>query len=181
MQLIIQRGYELGRIYNISAPKLVIGSEPSVLVPINDTAVAPYHAGLSVNNRAIFIEDLNSSGGTFVNNNRIIQPTMLKPGDYIQVGTTILSLQAEYVNLRPDSLADPRFQKQGFPDRFYNPVSNSPVNQVAARPGNVGGVAGATPQVEQKLGPIKIGNKLKIVGIDHLTVLSEIRHTFNLG
>jgi pSer/pThr/pTyr-binding forkhead associated (FHA) protein len=39
------------------------------------------------------VEDLGSTNGTFVNEQKLVAPAMLTPGDKIRVGTTIVELR----------------------------------------------------------------------------------------
>jgi pSer/pThr/pTyr-binding forkhead associated (FHA) protein len=40
------------------------------------------------------VEDLGSTNGTFVNDHRIVAPTVIGPGDKIRVGGTMLAIGA---------------------------------------------------------------------------------------
>ena len=53
---------------------------------LNDLTVSRKHAVLTVKGRDVFIEDLGSLNGTFVNGKLIEERTKLKDGDIIQIG-----------------------------------------------------------------------------------------------
>ena len=55
------------------------------------------HAVVTVDRGAVFVEDLNSLNGTFLNRVRLHpgQPKSLQPGDVIQVGTVQLRLEID--------------------------------------------------------------------------------------
>lgn len=73
---------------------MTIGRDPNDnLLCIADGRMSRRHAMLQENNGQWFLTDLNSANGTFVNGRPITTPTLLNPGDQIQMGDTTLSLQ----------------------------------------------------------------------------------------
>jgi len=70
--------------------RLVIGSDPSCDISLDDPEVAEEHASLRVHDGAVEIRDLGSESGTFVNARRISAPTRLADGDEVRVGSTVL-------------------------------------------------------------------------------------------
>ena len=56
--------------------------------------VSRVHCRLSTDARGdLSVEDLDSTNGTFVNDQRLVAPAMLTPGDKIRIGTTIVELR----------------------------------------------------------------------------------------
>ena len=51
------------------------------------------HARIFGKNGSWYVEDLGSTNGTFVNEQRLAAPAMLAPGDRIRVGTTVMELR----------------------------------------------------------------------------------------
>jgi hypothetical protein len=73
---------------------MTIGRDPNDnVLCIADGRMSRRHAMLQEKNGQWFLADLNSANGTFVNNRPITAPTLLNPGDQIQMGDTTLSLQ----------------------------------------------------------------------------------------
>ncbi len=70
--------------------RVVIGSDPSCDISLDDPEVAEEHASLRVHDGALEIRDLGSESGTFVNARRISAPTRLGSGDEVRVGSTVL-------------------------------------------------------------------------------------------
>jgi S1-C subfamily serine protease len=70
--------------------RLVIGSDPSCDISLDDPEVAEEHASVRVHDGALEIRDLGSESGTFVNARRIAAPTPLADGDEVRVGSTVL-------------------------------------------------------------------------------------------
>jgi ABC-type multidrug transport system ATPase subunit/pSer/pThr/pTyr-binding forkhead associated (FHA) protein len=66
-----------------------IGRDPTCELPFQGQggqAVSWHHARLWMNERGLFVTDLNSSNGTFINGQRIQQTVALNPGDTIGLG-----------------------------------------------------------------------------------------------
>ena len=66
---------------------------PSASSPLDDTFVSQQHARLFAKNGSWYVEDLGSTNGTFVNDQRLAAPAMVQPGDRVRVGTTVLELR----------------------------------------------------------------------------------------
>lgn len=67
-----------------------LGRDAACEIVLADPRVSRRHARVRVEGDALLIEDLGSTGGTFVNGGRIAQPTRLAPGDVVLVGDTEL-------------------------------------------------------------------------------------------
>lgn len=59
------------------------GSENAIV--LRDAKVSRYHGEFIIGSEGWFIEDLNSSLGTYVNGEKIIVPRLLRDGDEIQI------------------------------------------------------------------------------------------------
>ena len=57
-----------------------------------DTFASKVHARLFRRSGELWIEDLNSTNGTYVNAERIASPVQLERGDRVQVGQTVLEV-----------------------------------------------------------------------------------------
>jgi pSer/pThr/pTyr-binding forkhead associated (FHA) protein len=66
--------------------------------------VSRRHCQLTMENEQVFVQDLDSHNGTFVNGQRIAEPRAIKPGDRIDLGPLSLSVIAESAgaNTLPD-------------------------------------------------------------------------------
>jgi pSer/pThr/pTyr-binding forkhead associated (FHA) protein len=61
-------------------------------VNLEDNLVSRMHARISVQHGSVFVEDLHSTNGVYVNGIRVGHSTVLREGDRILIGTTELSL-----------------------------------------------------------------------------------------
>lgn len=73
--------------------ELTIGRSPgSGIATTNDIYSSTLHARLFSRDGRIYVEDLGSTNGTFVNSERIVRPTKLGRGDLLQVGATVFQV-----------------------------------------------------------------------------------------
>jgi pSer/pThr/pTyr-binding forkhead associated (FHA) protein len=73
----------------LTKSEIVIGRDESVEVVISTPAVSRRHARLMMEADGYIIEDLGSSNGTFVNDDRLIGRRALNSGDQIRLGQAI--------------------------------------------------------------------------------------------
>jgi ABC transport system ATP-binding/permease protein len=72
--------------------EVVIGREDSDL-DIDDLELSRRHAVVRRHANRLQVEDLGSTNGTFVDGNRIAEPTLLGGGAEIKIGTTVLVVE----------------------------------------------------------------------------------------
>ncbi len=73
--------------------ELTIGRSPACTVPTGyDIYSSTTHARLFQRDGRVYVEDLGSTNGTFVNSERIAKPTRLGRGDLLQVGGTVFQV-----------------------------------------------------------------------------------------
>ncbi|MBI3647784.1 MAG: FHA domain-containing protein [Actinobacteria bacterium] len=71
----------------------VLGRAPECEIRLDDTYVSQEHARIFGKGERWYVEDLGSTNGTFVNDQRLAAPAQVEPGDRIRVGTTLLELR----------------------------------------------------------------------------------------
>lgn len=72
----------------VDRARLTIGREEGDIVLGGDTAASRLHAQLTLENERVFVEDLGSTNGTWVNQHRVGRKVELHRGDWLQVGET---------------------------------------------------------------------------------------------
>ena len=75
------------------AATMTVGRAPECELRLDDTYASSQHARLFAKNDAWFVEDLGSTNGTFVNDQKLAAPAMLQPGDKVRVGQTVMELR----------------------------------------------------------------------------------------
>jgi hypothetical protein len=74
------------QVYEISRPIIQIGRTEGMEIVIDNVSVSRQQAELRQDGRYWTVRDLGSSNGTFLNGQRVTEPTRLKPGDEISFG-----------------------------------------------------------------------------------------------
>jgi hypothetical protein len=80
-----------GRVYELS-DELTVGRAGGCGVALEDTTVSQLHARIYQRDGTLWVEDLGSTNGTFVNRQKVSAPVPLRRGDRLQVGTTVMEL-----------------------------------------------------------------------------------------
>ncbi len=70
--------------------ELTIGRAAACTLTLDDTYVSQLHASIVWRDRQYLAEDTGSTNGTYVNRERLVSPVVLRPGDRIQIGSTVL-------------------------------------------------------------------------------------------
>lgn len=71
---------------------VLLGRNPECTLVIDDDYASGRHARVYFDDRSWYVEDLDSTNGTFVDGHRITEPTPLKEGTQLRIGTTVLEL-----------------------------------------------------------------------------------------
>jgi pSer/pThr/pTyr-binding forkhead associated (FHA) protein len=87
---IIELGNE--RAFDARCPLTIGRARESGLV-LSDPEVSRSHASLECEDGVVYVHDLDSSNGTFLNGRRITEPIEVRLGDEIDVGTTRLIVE----------------------------------------------------------------------------------------
>ena len=78
--------YELG-------DELTVGRAGGCQITLDDTFVSQLHARVFRRDGQLWVEDLGSTNGTFLNRKKISAPVSMRKGDRLQIGKTVMELQ----------------------------------------------------------------------------------------
>jgi DNA-binding CsgD family transcriptional regulator len=81
-----------GREYEIAGQQFRVGREDDCDLVLKDGLVSRYHLQVVVTDEGLVLEDLKSRNGVFLNQRRIVEPTLLAHGDTISVGRETLEV-----------------------------------------------------------------------------------------
>jgi pSer/pThr/pTyr-binding forkhead associated (FHA) protein len=87
---VVQSGSQANQVIPLGAGQHTLGREQDSKIYINDGMASNKHAIIQIQKEGIWIQDLSSANGTFINGQRITQSTWLQIGDTIQVGANVL-------------------------------------------------------------------------------------------
>ncbi len=82
-----------GQSYSIPPQGLRVGRQAGNEVLLDDTGVSRQHARLIFHNGALWVQDMGSRNGVFVNDVRVQAHRQLSPGDKIRIGNTVLEVR----------------------------------------------------------------------------------------
>jgi two-component system cell cycle response regulator len=89
--LVVLAGTNVGEMYRLEGPEMVIGRASNATIRLNDDGISRRHARIVREGSVFYIEDLGSANGTLVQGQRIAGRTRLNDGDKLRLGpTTIL-------------------------------------------------------------------------------------------
>ncbi len=92
-RLIVEKGPEKGKSAAVQKTGvLVVGRDAQAHLRINDSMCSRLHFRIEQGPDGFRVVDLESMNGTFVNGDRIRQPTPVRVGDTIQIGDTLFSV-----------------------------------------------------------------------------------------
>ncbi|MDQ2872030.1 MAG: FHA domain-containing protein [Candidatus Eremiobacteraeota bacterium] len=69
---------------------LLVGRSPQADLPLTDAEVSRRHARFELHRGVVYVTDLKSSNGTFLNGERVTDSIEVRPGDHVDVGSTRL-------------------------------------------------------------------------------------------
>jgi pSer/pThr/pTyr-binding forkhead associated (FHA) protein len=80
-------------------PEVTIGRDPNCECPVDDTAISALHARLHFHHNQWWLEDLQSTNGTLLNQLTLSVPTVVMSGDEFKCGGTtfLIALTGETI------------------------------------------------------------------------------------
>jgi hypothetical protein len=96
LRLVVQRSpsLETGDAVPLDSAPLTVGrGGQNDLVLAGDQFASARHARVEVRGDAVWVQDLDSTNGTYVNGERVVGAQRLEPGDVLRVGETDLRLE----------------------------------------------------------------------------------------
>lgn len=83
-----------GRTHELTVDKTTIGRVEDNLFPITEPSVSSHHCEILRRGPEVFVKDLNSTNGTYINGEKISE-SVLKPGQILRLGQVEMRLEVE--------------------------------------------------------------------------------------
>lgn len=90
LRLVIRQGPLAGQVFELQQPIHNVGRSKENDIQIDDLKISRRHANLTLTPTGYVLQDLGSTNGTFVNNQRITAPVAIQPGDVIGFGDNVV-------------------------------------------------------------------------------------------
>ncbi|MBV7363109.1 FHA domain-containing protein [Actinomycetaceae bacterium TAE3-ERU4] len=92
LRLIVTGGPLAGTSLPLGSAPVVIGRSPSCTLVLDDNYASGRHARLFPDKHSWWLEDLDSTNGTFMDDERVVQARPLQPGIRFRVGQTTMEI-----------------------------------------------------------------------------------------
>ena len=83
-----------GQSYELKVDRTTIGRVEDNTFPIPQPSVSSHHCEIYLRGNDVVVKDLNSTNGTFINNQQITGESVLKPGQILRLGQVEMKLDA---------------------------------------------------------------------------------------
>ena len=90
-----------GARFPVGAEGLNLGRDPDCSVVLDDANVSRFHARLVFHNASIWVQDVGSRNGVFLNEKRVVRHKQFSPGDELVIGEHVFTLELELPEAEP--------------------------------------------------------------------------------
>ena len=122
-QMTMRLGATPGKTYPLDKEETLVGRELVNDIALSDPEVSRRHARFVIRDEGVFVEDLGSTNGTFLNGIRVSGPQQLRLGDEITFGEKVVLVFETYIEEEDVSMFTPEIEKTPVPElREEEPV-----------------------------------------------------------
>ena len=90
--VIVEGASSSGKTFDLR-DELILGRGEKCHVVLDDTYVSTVHARLFPKGEGIYVEDLGSTNGTYLNRKRVSNAVEVQRGDHVKIGKTVLEMR----------------------------------------------------------------------------------------
>ena len=90
--VIVAPSEQKGRSFELNG-ELTVGRAAGCQVALEDNYVSQLHARVFTRDGGVWVEDLGSTNGPYLNDQRVSAPLAVRRGDQLKVGSTVLELK----------------------------------------------------------------------------------------
>lgn len=102
IKLVVATGKHEGKVIRVQKAKYLFGRHEECDLQITSLKVSVHHARMRVRGDEVWLRDLDSKNGTFVNEERIADERQITSGDTIRIGPLVAKVQLSEGPLSPD-------------------------------------------------------------------------------
>jgi hypothetical protein len=88
---VVEPAAQRGQAYEL-ADELTVGRAAGCQITLDDTYASQLHARIFRKDGQLYVEDLGSTNGTYLNRKKVTAPVAIRRGDRLQVGQTVMEL-----------------------------------------------------------------------------------------
>lgn len=100
ISLAISQEDQVPQIRRFIQAEVTIGRDPACECPVEDDAISARHARLTYHHNQWWLEDLESTNGTMINQEKLLIPTVVVSGDEFRCGNTLFTITLASDTLR---------------------------------------------------------------------------------
>ncbi|MDP2211092.1 MAG: FHA domain-containing protein [Candidatus Aquicultor sp.] len=84
--LVVKKGAYVGQKFSLTKDEITLGRDPASDIFLDDITISRHHAKIKMKRNRVSVADSGSLNGTYVNQERIEEPTTLHSNDELQIG-----------------------------------------------------------------------------------------------
>src|SRR4051812_40316112 len=115
-RLVVVEGKKVGNAVDVGESPLAVGRLSSCELPIDEPQASRRHFEVLRRRGTVYVKDLGSKNGTFLNEAKLDGEATLRDGDRLRVGTTVVCFEASAPPLPPGTKIGP-YELQGVAER----------------------------------------------------------------
>jgi predicted component of type VI protein secretion system len=93
--LVVVKGRPEGMEIPLPVPQFLIGRDPRCNLRPSSESISKLHCAILHKKDGVYVRDLKSTNGTFINNDRIFGEIKVKDGDLLRLGPLVLAFKIE--------------------------------------------------------------------------------------
>lgn len=89
---VVEPADQRGRTFDLGG-ELTVGRAAGCQITLDDSYASQLHARLFVKDGILYVEDLGSTNGTYLNTRKVSGPMAMKHGDRLKIGATVMEVR----------------------------------------------------------------------------------------
>ena len=172
VKLVMSKGQAQGHTIQLHEERTVVGRVRECKVRIPSADVSRRHCVLTLEDGYLYVEDLGSTNGTFLNGERVADKQVIQPGDLLEIGPATFAVHYDAPGVPTDVL--PIVDEA---DTGENVVAEKTTQMEAQR-----GRRAPAPEEPIPLDDIEVLEEVeRVETLDNIEVIAEVEEVVDLG